>query len=99
MSSTEKSNSPLNLSDAIVLAVWNKARPHGNSPMSMWRVDMCGRLIRFSEYGNLKSPHGWVVDQIRPQSSYSIHSLQNLQPLHWKNKEAKGDKTSWTCAI
>lgn len=44
------------------LLAWNWARPLGRLDPSDWRRDRLGNLIRFGDYGDRSSVHGWEVE-------------------------------------
>lgn len=70
------------------IAAWGRARIVPNSP---FRVDVCGALMSWDEYGNIGSPLGWEVDHIIPKSRGGTNTASNLQALHWRNNRAKSD--------
>ena len=83
-------------------AVWDKGMPckddNGNTfDTSVWRWDLCGKVMKYSEHGNRNSKHGWEIDNIIPSSKGGTDDLNNLQPLNWKNNAAKGDSYPWPC--
>ena len=43
----------------IIEKVWGKALPLMNYDSCYVRMDKCGALIYFEEYGNRKSEYGW----------------------------------------
>ncbi len=61
--------------------------------------DVCGALVRLSEYG-MNTEHGWEVDHIHPVASGGGNDLSNLRPLHHENNRAKGASlwSNWKCA-
>ena len=77
------------------LEVWEKGAPIPGFDPAIWRYDICGWPMRFSDYGNLESKFGWESDHILPESLGGSHALQNRQPLHWENNADKGDNYPW----
>jgi len=84
-------------SDEVVRAVWVKGRPVPGYDPAVWRYDICGLPIRFGDYGNTDSKHGWEIDHIRPVAKGGSDSIDNLQPLQWENNKRKGDSYPWSC--
>jgi hypothetical protein len=68
--------------EARKLAVWAKGRIIPGYPETVWRHDDFGRVIRWSDYGDRSSEHGWEIDHIHPTSLGGIDHLTNLRPLH-----------------
>lgn len=87
-------------SERVKEAVWNKAKiVLGYNPSDL-RQDIAGAWIKKSEYGNRKSPWGWEIDHIKPESAYGSDNLDNLQPLQWENNASKGnDYPKWWTAV
>jgi 5-methylcytosine-specific restriction endonuclease McrA len=83
--------------DATIIRVWEKGRPIPGYNSGDWRHDMCGAVMKFSEYGNTDSKHGWEIDHIRPVSKGGTDSIDNLQPLQWENNKRKSDTYPWHC--
>lgn len=79
------------------LAVWQKGKQSANQPSNLVRIDQCGDIMLWSEYGKRESDHGWEIDHINPVSNGGGDALSNLQPLNWKNNASKGDKLNWRC--
>ena len=84
------------------LSVWAKGREivdkNGKrSDKSVWRLDICGAVMKYSEHGNTKSEFGWEIDHIKPTAAGGSDDLGNLQPLNWKNNRAKADTYPWSC--
>jgi len=84
------------------LAVWNKGRiivENGKQyDPAIWRWDICGNVMKYSEHGNTNSEHGWEIDHIKPTAKDGKTTLDNLQPLHWTNNRKKGDNYPWSCS-
>lgn len=79
----------------IVAAVWAKGTPiHGGDPSE--RKDACGSVITRDDYGKTSNT-GWEIDHIVPVTKQGGDELENLQPLHWKTNEAKGDGVTTPC--
>lgn len=81
----------------LVIAVWAKGRAIPNYDPSVWRHDICGAVMKFSEHGNRNSEYGWEIDHILPQARGGTDDMANLQPLNWANNSAKGDTYPWNC--
>jgi len=63
----------------------------------VWRYDICGNVMKYSEHGNVDSEHGWEIDHINPSALDGSDDLSNLQPLQWEANRTKGDKYPWNC--
>ena len=79
------------ISQKIIQEVWNKAKEVLNRNPKEVRMDKCGALIKFDEYGNRKSEQGWEIDHIIPVVKGGTDDITNLQALQWENNAAKGD--------
>ena len=80
-------------------SIWNKATVVPGYDPDKYRQDACGAWIINEEYNNRKSPFGWEVDHIFPESKLLelnvpeelINDIVNLQPLNWLNNTSKGN--------
>lgn len=77
---------------AIKNKVWKKAAKVKGHPAEIWRKDILGNTINRQEFGNRDSKYGWEIDHIVPVSAGGTDDPDNLQALHWKANEAKGDQ-------
>jgi 5-methylcytosine-specific restriction endonuclease McrA len=77
-------------------AVWWRSGTEiaGYDP-GMWRRDIDGKAMKFSDHGDRDSKFGWEIDHIKPSSKGGSDDLSNLQPLHWQTNVAKGDTYPW----
>jgi len=82
-------------------AVWGKGRPINKKGTqydpNVWRRDICGRAMKYSDHGDTSSEYGWEIDHIKPRTSGGETTLDNLQPLYWENNRRKGDIYPWSC--
>jgi 5-methylcytosine-specific restriction endonuclease McrA len=82
--------------EATVDAVWQKAV--GNNQiltllglsLDIPCFDRCGTPIKRSAYGT-RGEYGWEIDHDMPRAKGGGNHLANLQPLHWRNNQSKGD--------
>jgi len=77
--------------------VWNKGRAIQGYDPAVWRHDICGHVMKYSDHGNTDSEYGWEIDHIYPRALGGKTTSENVQPLNWKNNRAKGDRYPWTC--
>lgn len=82
--------------EATKKAVWQKGREITGFDASMWRHDICGHVMKYSEHGS-ESDYGWEIDHIKPVAKGGQTILSNLQPLWWKNNRTKSDTYPWSC--
>ncbi|NVJ99288.1 MAG: HNH endonuclease [Alphaproteobacteria bacterium] len=86
----------INFDRSAIVAVWQKGRIIPGRDPNEYRLDMCGKTIRFAAYGHQNS-YGWEIDHIVPLALGGGHELSNLQPLYWRNNRAKADTYPWHC--
>jgi len=77
--------------------VWKKGKVITGESPDTWRKDKCGKKMKYSEHGNRKSDNGWEIDHIKAVANNGDDSIDNLQPLNWKNNSDKADQTNWSC--
>lgn len=87
----------LKFANTTIKAVWNKGRKIDGYDSNVWRYDICGKPMKYMEYGNTNSKHGWEVDHIKPVAKGGTDDLSNLQPLQWDNNRRKSDNYPWRC--
>ena len=71
-------------------AVWNKGQIIAGYNPLIWRRDYMGNAIRYSDYGDRLSVHGWEIDHITPVALGGSDDLANLRPLHWRANAQRG---------
>lgn len=77
---------------ATLRAVWNRARRAPGREPSQFRLDACGALIEFQNYGVTdRFGTGWEIDHISAVANGGTDALDNLQALQWENNRAKSD--------
>ena len=82
-----------------IQAVWQKGTHIPGYDPNLFRRDVCGAAMSFSEHGNRNHEYGWEIDHINPVDNGGKDNLYNLQPLQWRNNASKSNKTNWTCAM
>lgn len=78
--------------------VWKQGTVIRGYDPRVWCCDICGKPIKFSEYGNTNSDFGWEVDHKCPIAKGGTDDLDNLQPLQWDMNRKKGDTYPWKCS-
>ncbi len=88
-----------NVKEQYKRSVWDKGiiEIHDDKDKDVWRRDICGNAIKYSEHGNTNSDYGWEIDHINPSANGGSDDLANLQPLQWENNRQKGDTYPWPC--
>lgn len=86
-----------NTDEKTKILVWQKGIPIPGFNPIVWRRDVCGHAMQYSEHGNTDSVYGWEIDHIYPREHGGQTTLQNLQPLYWQTNRSKSDKIYWTC--
>ena len=68
---------------------WAYGAQYWHSP----RRDKCGNEIRWENYGQRSSQYGWEIDHIVPPGDGDLDSVENYQPLKWRDNLKKSDDT------
>ena len=84
-------------SEQLKVDTWAKGQPIPDYDAAIWRRDLCGRFMRYSDHGDRSVESGWEIDHILPSSLGGTDEIANLQPLNWSNNAAKGDQRLWSC--
>ena len=67
------------------LAVWSKGLIIAGFDPAIWRYDVFGNVLRYSDYGDHNSQWGWEFDHYPiPKPHGGSDDVSNLRPLHWK---------------
>jgi hypothetical protein len=65
------------------LAVWQKGRAAPGYDPAVWRYDAHGNPIKYGDYGDRSSKHGWEMDHYpTPAALGGSDDISNLRPLH-----------------
>ena len=86
-------------SDQTKKEVWEKGLAIPEYSPEIWRWDKYAAPMKWADFGDRKSKYGWEIDHIKPVIHYGNDSIDNLQPLNWKNNADKGDLLNWKCLI
>lgn len=65
--------------------IWNKGKLIENYDRNVWRRDMYGRAMKYTEYGKRDSEYGWEIDHIKQVQFGGTDDMNNLRPLNWKS--------------
>lgn len=71
-------------------AVWAKGHPIEGWDAAVWRRDDFGAAIRYADYGNRQSDHGWEIDHVIASALCGSDDISNLRPLHVTNNAGLG---------
>ena len=77
--------------------VFNRGSVADGYDSKLWRRDICGNMIKYSDHGNTNSNYGWEIDHKKPVALGGPTIIDNLQPLQWENNRRKGDTYPWSC--
>lgn len=77
--------------------IWDKMTTPPGMDISKFKLDACGALICWDQYGNRQSDVGWEIDHVIPKAlllnkdvpDEEIDDEINLRPMHWKNNDSK----------
>ena len=79
--------------------VFDTGTPIPGYDASVWRRDICGHAMRYSDHGDTNSEFGWEIDHKKPTAKGGPNTWENLQPLYWKTNREKGDTYPWDCSM
>ena len=69
--------------------VWVKGHEIDDFDSSLWRRDDFGVPMKYDDYGNRNSEHGWEIDHIITVDDGGSDDLSNLRPLNYKSNLAR----------
>ena len=55
-----------------VLAVWQEGKPIEGYDADTWRHDRCGQVMKYQDYGNTTSKHGWSQSARSPSCDREV---------------------------
>ncbi|MFZ2323660.1 MAG: hypothetical protein WAV89_08190 [Ignavibacteriaceae bacterium] len=86
MSNNKKNYKDVNndYDDFTIIEVWKRAKPYKH--FELYKLDRLGSLMFFDDYG-IKSENGWVICPTKSSVTDRKIEIENLEPLHWKNKD------------
>lgn len=77
--------------DTTIAEVRQKGKIVQEHDPKIWRKDIYGKLMKFSDYGKTESIFGWEVDHIKPVAKGGTDDKRNLQALQWQSNHKKSD--------
>lgn len=78
-------------SEVAKVVVWNKARIIPGLPKETYRLDPCGAVIEWDQYGDITlNGKGWEIDYLEPDALHDTNYTAGLQAIHWQNNQVKG---------
>ena len=83
-----------NVDQRTKLLVWERGIIVPGYDPDIYRKDMCGNWMQRTEHGD-EGDYGWEIDHVYPRSLGGLTTLDNLQPLWWRNNRRKGDTFPW----
>ncbi len=80
--------------ELLKLAVWAKGTPIPGSPSNIWRRDVYGNAMRYSDFGDRASQFGWERDHVVALALGGADTVNNMRPLHWRANATLGGMLS-----
>lgn len=69
-------------------AAWARTSPVSSANAWEFRRDCLGNMVRYTDFGNRKSPFGWELDYMGSREP------DNLQALNWKAVAARSESVA-----